>query len=156
MVIEKDIYGEEAMEQLGSLLAPALEKGGVIHLEGNLGMGKTTLVRGILRGLDYSGPVKSPTYTLVEPYEGKGLEVFHFDLYRVGDPEELEFMGVRDYFHDNSLCLIEWAEMGAGILPQEDIVIHLDLIRNGRKVVIMANSDHGRQVMANWSQTLSL
>ena len=143
MRIEKDVYGEEAMENLGDMLSSALKVGGVVYLQGDLGMGKTTLVRGVLRGLGYQGPVKSPTYTIVEPYELPGLEVYHFDLYRVTDAEELEFMGIRDYFTESGLCLIEWAEMGRGALPEADLVVSLSLIRQGRHVSLDAHTEKG-------------
>ncbi|WP_421851409.1 tRNA (adenosine(37)-N6)-threonylcarbamoyltransferase complex ATPase subunit type 1 TsaE [Marinomonas sp.] len=143
MQIEKDVYGEEAMEDLGEIFSSVLKSGAVVYLEGDLGMGKTTLVRGVLRGLGYEGPVKSPTYTIVEPYDLSGFEVFHFDLYRVADAEELEFMGIRDYFTDGSLCLIEWAEMGRGVLPEADLVVSLSLIRQGRHMSLEANTEKG-------------
>jgi tRNA threonylcarbamoyladenosine biosynthesis protein TsaE len=143
MRIEKDVYGEVAMEGLGEVASSALKMGGVVYLEGDLGMGKTTLVRGVLRGLGYQGPVKSPTYTIVEPYELPSLEVYHFDLYRVSDAEELEFMGIRDYFTESGLCLIEWAEMGRGALPEADLVVSLNLIRQGRHVSLEAQTEKG-------------
>ncbi|MFQ3185059.1 tRNA (adenosine(37)-N6)-threonylcarbamoyltransferase complex ATPase subunit type 1 TsaE [Marinomonas primoryensis] len=143
MRIEKDVYGEVAMESLGEVVSSALKMGGVVYLEGDLGMGKTTLVRGVLRGLGYQGPVKSPTYTIVEPYELPSLEVYHFDLYRVSDAEELEFMGIRDYFTDSGLCLIEWAEMGRGALPEADLVVSLSLIPQGRHVSLEAQTEKG-------------
>jgi tRNA threonylcarbamoyladenosine biosynthesis protein TsaE len=143
MRIEKDVYGEVAMESLGEVVSSALKMGGVVYLEGDLGMGKTTLVRGVLRGLGYQGPVKSPTYTIVEPYELPSLEVYHFDLYRVSDAEELEFMGIRDYFTDSGLCLIEWAEMGRGALPEADLVVSLSLIPQGRHVSLDAQTEKG-------------
>ncbi|BFM48617.1 tRNA (adenosine(37)-N6)-threonylcarbamoyltransferase complex ATPase subunit type 1 TsaE [Marinomonas sp. THO17] len=155
MQIEREIYGEVDMEAFGAEFSAALLQGGVVHLEGNLGMGKTTLVRGILRGMGYQGPVKSPTYTIVEPYEIADLEVYHFDLYRVADPEELEFMGIRDYFNERSLCLIEWAEMGQGILPAADLVVHLSLIRQGRHVLIKSLTDKGDHVMTQWQTSLA-
>lgn len=147
MRIEKEVYGEEAMVNLGEVFSSALKAGGVVHLDGDLGMGKTTLVRGVLRGLGYQGPVKSPTYTIVEPYELPNLDAYHFDLYRVGDAEELEFMGIRDYFTDDALCLIEWAEMGRGALPAADLVISLSLIRQGRHVVLEAQTEKGEEVL---------
>lgn len=147
MRIEKDVYGEEAMESFGEAFSLALASGAVVYLEGDLGMGKTTLVRGVLRGLGYQGPVKSPTYTIVEPYDLSGFEAFHFDLYRVADAEELEFMGIRDYFTDGSLCLIEWAEMGRGALPEADLVISLSLIRQGRHVSVDAYTEKGRAAL---------
>lgn len=141
MRVEKEVYGEEAMVQFGESFAVSLKQGGVIFLEGDLGMGKTTFVRGVLRGLGYDGPVKSPTYTIVEPYTVSGIEAFHFDLYRVSDPEELEFMGIRDYFSESCLCLIEWAEMGAGVLPEADFVVSIDRIKNGRQVSLEAKTE---------------
>ncbi|RBP84360.1 tRNA (adenosine(37)-N6)-threonylcarbamoyltransferase complex ATPase subunit type 1 TsaE [Marinomonas rhizomae] len=148
MQIEKEVYGEEAMENFGATFSSVLKSGAVVYLEGDLGMGKTTLVRGVLRGLGYQGPVKSPTYTIVEPYELAGFEVFHFDLYRVADAEELEFIGVRDYFTDAGVCLIEWAEMGQGVLPEADLVVSLSLIRQGRHVSLRANTEKGDMALS--------
>ncbi|MEL0635792.1 tRNA (adenosine(37)-N6)-threonylcarbamoyltransferase complex ATPase subunit type 1 TsaE [Marinomonas sp. TI.3.20] len=147
MLFEKNVYGEESMESLGASLANALKGGAVVYLEGDLGMGKTTIVRGILRGLGYEGPVKSPTYTIVEPYDFVGLEVFHFDLYRVTNAEELEYMGIRDYFSAAGLCLIEWAEMGVGVLPEADVVVSLALLPQGRKVSITSNTERGNSAL---------
>jgi tRNA threonylcarbamoyladenosine biosynthesis protein TsaE len=147
MRIEKEVYGEEAMEKLGEAFSSSLRVGAVVYLDGDLGMGKTTLVRGVLRGLKYQGPVKSPTYTIVEPYELEGLEAFHFDLYRVTDPEELEYMGIRDYFNDGGLCLIEWAEMGEGVLPEADIIVSLSLINQGRHVSFEAKTLKGNDIL---------
>ena len=155
MRIEKDIYGEEAMENLGEVVSSVLKSGAVVYLEGDLGMGKTTLVRGVLRGLGYQGPVKSPTYTIVEPYDLSGFEAFHFDLYRVTDAEELEFMGIRDYFTDGSLCLIEWAEMGRGVLPEADLIISLSLIREGRHVSLDAHTEKGRVAINGLSDAIT-
>jgi tRNA threonylcarbamoyladenosine biosynthesis protein TsaE len=143
MRIEKEVYGEDAMVELGAFFSSSLNIGSIVYLEGDLGMGKTTLVRGILRGFGYEGPVKSPTYTIVEPYDVVGGEVFHFDLYRVTDPEELEYMGIRDYFSDNSLCLIEWAEMGVGVLPKADLVVSINRIKQGRQVSLEAKTEKG-------------
>lgn len=144
MRMEKKVHGEEAMEQLGRLLSPVLKEGAVVYLKGDLGMGKTTLVRGMLKGLGHQGPVKSPTYTLVEPYDLLGLEAYHFDLYRLSNPEELEYIGIRDYFTQGSLCLIEWAEMGYGFLPEADLIVSLTLIPEGREVIFEANTEKGR------------
>jgi tRNA threonylcarbamoyladenosine biosynthesis protein TsaE len=127
------------MMQLGGKIAEQFPEGGIVLLNGDLGVGKTTLVRGLLRHLGFSGTVKSPTYTLVEPYQIKGRSIYHFDLYRLGDPEELEYMGGRDYWDGNSLCLIEWPEMAQGYLPEEDLNLSISHFGEQRKVKIMSN-----------------
>ena len=111
--------------ELGGQIACLLPVGGVVLLHGNLGVGKTTLVRGLLRSLGFEGTVKSPTYTLVEPYHVADRDIYHFDLYRLADPEELEYLGVRDYFRDDALCLIEWPQQADGFLPKADLELTL-------------------------------
>lgn len=116
---------EQATIQAGIDLSQRLRAGMTVFLEGTLGAGKTTITRGILMGLGHSGAVKSPTYTLVEPYDQLTPVVYHFDLYRLGDPEELEYMGIRDYFTPSNICLVEWSERGEGVLPLPDVIVSL-------------------------------
>lgn len=123
--------------------------GGRIFLHGDLGAGKTTLVRGLMRAYGHSGAVKSPTYTLVEPYEFSRYNIYHFDLYRLSDPEEVEFMGVADYLDPANLCLIEWPERGQALLPQPDIVIELAMEGSGRRLTWSAKTEHGRRIAAS-------
>jgi tRNA threonylcarbamoyladenosine biosynthesis protein TsaE len=139
---------EAAMVSLGARLGAVCEPGLVVFLQGDLGMGKTTFSRGFIQSLGHVGAVKSPTYTLVEPYQLGDLQVFHFDLYRLGDPEELEFMGIRDYFGDLSVCLVEWPERGLGALPAGDIVINVEPEGQGRRLAYVAATGQGRRVLA--------
>lgn len=136
------------MESLGGRLGAVIEPGLVVFLEGDLGMGKTTFSRGVIRALGHTGVVKSPTYTLVEPYELRDMQVFHFDLYRLADPEELEFMGIRDYFGDFSVCLVEWPERGLGALPSADLVINIMRADSGRRLTYSAPTERGRRTLA--------
>lgn len=117
-----------------------------LHLSGPLGAGKTTLVRGLLRALGVHGPVKSPTYTLVEPYRIAALEVYHFDLYRLGDGEELELLGARDYFHAGAICLFEWPERGAGWLPAASLRLELQPAGTGRELRVQALDAAGERL----------
>jgi tRNA threonylcarbamoyladenosine biosynthesis protein TsaE len=133
---------EQATIRAGAALAGVCEEGAVVWLNGALGAGKTTLSRGWLQELGHSGAVKSPTYTIVEPYALPCGEVYHFDLYRVSDPEELELLGIREYFTAMYLCLIEWPEKAEGLLPAPDLSITLSLVQSGgREMKISAHSE---------------
>ncbi|QKJ67922.1 tRNA (adenosine(37)-N6)-threonylcarbamoyltransferase complex ATPase subunit type 1 TsaE [Deefgea piscis] len=141
---------EAATLDFGRQIAQVLHAGMVVFLEGNLGAGKTTLTRGILRGAGFTGRVKSPTYTLVEPYPLLGLKAdsklyfYHFDLYRFNDPSEWEDAGFRDYFNAESVCLIEWADKASGQLPTPDWIIQLIPEGEGRKILLFATSELGQ------------
>ncbi|TLX54238.1 tRNA (adenosine(37)-N6)-threonylcarbamoyltransferase complex ATPase subunit type 1 TsaE [Stutzerimonas nosocomialis] len=134
---------EAAMAALGGRIAKVTGGRGVIYLHGDLGAGKTTLSRGLVQGFGHRGKVKSPTFTLVEPYEIGEVRVFHFDLYRLVDPEELEFLGIRDYFEGDALTLVEWPERGAGILPKADMDITITPHGAGRSLRLSPLSERG-------------
>ncbi|MDP5208163.1 tRNA (adenosine(37)-N6)-threonylcarbamoyltransferase complex ATPase subunit type 1 TsaE [Microbulbifer sp. 2205BS26-8] len=140
------VAGGEALGR--ACLASGLQQGLTLYLNGQLGAGKTTFCRGVLRAFGHNGAVKSPTYTLVEPYELGAQRIYHFDLYRLGDAEELEFMGVRDYFVAHSLTLVEWPARGAGVLPEPDLQVELGVQEHGRLLYLSAHSKKGERVMA--------
>jgi len=143
---------EDAMIAFGARLAQVTQGVGVIFLEGDLGAGKTTLSRGLIRGLGHVGAVKSPTFTLVEPYEIGDVRAFHFDLYRLVDPEELEFLGIRDYLEGDALCLIEWPQRGAGFLPKPDLTITISPHNSGRSLHLLSQGSRGEA----WCAALAL
>ena len=145
----KDLLrSQDALEAFAARLAEHATADLMIYLRGPLGAGKTTFARGFLRGLGYRGVVKSPTYTLVEPYSfDGGMMCYHFDLYRLTDPEELEFTGARDYFNASSICLVEWPEKAAGFLREADIDCVLEHHPQGRKISLTACSAKGEHLM---------
>jgi len=163
---------EAATERYGRLLALATSDlpvqatslreqphgsgGGRIYLSGDLGAGKTSLARGVLRGYGYQGAVKSPTYTLVEPYEFSRYNIYHFDLYRLSDPEEVEFLGVSDYLDGSSLCLIEWPEQGGALLPPADLLIQLVREGSGRRLDWRTASPRGEEIAERLQQFAQL
>ncbi|MCK5522043.1 MAG: tRNA (adenosine(37)-N6)-threonylcarbamoyltransferase complex ATPase subunit type 1 TsaE [Thiomargarita sp.] len=138
-----------AMEKFGGYLARACHHRAILHLCGDLGVGKTTLVRGFLQALGHRGIVKSPTYTLVEPYQIGEYQIYHFDFYRLGDPEELEYLGIRDYIDGNVLCLIEWPEKGGAFTPAPDVQIQLSHHAEARLLELKACSEIGQSIVAH-------
>jgi len=136
-----------ATERVGAAIARALSGGTVVTLAGDLGAGKTTLVRGLLRELGWTGPVKSPTYTLVENYPISSLYLYHFDFYRFADPDEWETAGLAEYFRSDSACLVEWPERVAGLLPLPDLEIVLAHAGNGRNFTASSHSVAGERCL---------
>ncbi|RNL60953.1 tRNA (adenosine(37)-N6)-threonylcarbamoyltransferase complex ATPase subunit type 1 TsaE [Zhongshania marina] len=160
--MQRYLDGEADTVAAGELFGRAMRSGAVVYLDGQLGAGKTTFCRGVLRAFGYGGSVKSPTYTLVESYEDLVYEtepaqattvsVYHFDLYRLGDPEELEYMGIRDYFDDHAICLIEWPLRGSGFLPSADIMVSIESQGTGRLLAARGMTLRGQQILAQLSE----
>jgi len=146
------LHDEAATAALGAALARALAPGLAIYLHGDLGAGKTALTRALLHAAGHAGHVKSPTYTLAEPYRvsvgGEAVEAIHFDLYRMAGPEEFLDAGFREHFHAGSVCIVEWPEKGEGVLPEPDIEVFLRVAGEGRDVELQALSDKGSQCLA--------
>ena len=145
--ISMNLADESATVALAQRLAARLKPGMVIYLYGDLGAGKTTLVRGVLNALGYTGRVKSPTYTLVEPYHIAGLDLRHFDLYRLHDEDEWEAAGFRDEFDGHNIFFIEWPEHALGLIPPADVKIDFEILARGRKVAIQADTSTGRECL---------
>lgn len=146
--MQVQLNDEVAHVAFGEALGEALKGHGRGCFEGDFGAGKTTLTRGILRAYGYQGAVKSPTYTLVEPYELGAQRIYHLDLYRLADPEELEFIGGRDVLADEALCLIEWPSRGQGWLPAPDVRVTLEVDDPGRLVTLTAETSLGERVIS--------
>ncbi len=141
---------EKATLSFGAELAAVLHSGLIIFLNGDLGAGKTTLVRGVLRGMGYMQIVKSPTYNLVEFYKVSNILCYHFDFYRFNDPVEWEEAGFREYFNDDSICLVEWPEKANGLLPIADLQVTLHIIESSRNIEIHAGTEAGKQCLTHW------
>jgi tRNA threonylcarbamoyladenosine biosynthesis protein TsaE len=145
------VLKESQMSEFGQHIGLSCQSGGIIYLDGTLGMGKTTLSRTIIQGLGWEGRVKSPTYTLVEEYALNDVLVYHFDLYRLADPEELEFMGIRDMDAEKSLWLVEWPEKGAGLLPNADLLVQIkETDRDDERAIhLIAQSNKGTDQLSS-------
>ena len=152
MSIDLSLPDEAATLALGAALAPGALPGRVLHLRGELGAGKTTLARGLLRALGFRARVKSPTYTLVEPYTISRLNLYHFDFYRIKDKTEWLSSGFRDYFNPQSLCLVEWPERAGDTLPAPDVDLQLEFSGNARRAILQAHSQAGE----DWLSRLRL
>ena len=142
-------------ERLGARLASLMPPVFIVYLQGDLGAGKTTLVRGVLRGMGYQGKVRSPTYTLIEPYRVRGRAVCHLDLYRLGDPEELEYLGLRDLLEEPVVMLIEWPEQGRGMLPAADLTIQIHYQGEGRRLELEPLSERAEALIRLWSDEVN-
>jgi tRNA threonylcarbamoyladenosine biosynthesis protein TsaE len=147
-VFQIELPDEAATLELGGRLGVTLAPGISIWLEGDLGAGKTTLTRGVLRALGFHGRVKSPTYTLVEVYELSRFNLYHFDLYRFTDPDEWEDAGFREYFNPASVCLVEWPDKAVGRLPAPDLRVRFEIPDAGRSIWIEGLTEAGRACIA--------
>jgi tRNA threonylcarbamoyladenosine biosynthesis protein TsaE len=145
------IRDSAAMTALGAELARLTAGRGTIYFHGELGTGKTTCIRGLIQALGHEGAVKIPTFTLVEPYVFDNYKVYHFDLYRLADPDELEMLGAREYFAPDSLCLVEWPECAQGALPAADLDIYLEHAGTERRLRLEAGTVHGE----TWLEALA-
>jgi tRNA threonylcarbamoyladenosine biosynthesis protein TsaE len=151
MPLDINLPEAKATEALGAALAAGVAPGRVLHLRGDLGAGKTTLVRGLLRALGYAGRVKSPSYTLVEPYKLSSLHFYHFDFYRFKDRSEWISSGFREYFNPHSVCVVEWPEKAGDLLAPPDVEVQLAFSGEHRKATLQAHSAAGEA----WLSALS-
>jgi len=146
------LKNETETTEVGAKVATCLKGGEIIYLKGELGTGKTTLVRGVLHKLGFTGSVKSPTFTIVEPYSIDNHVIYHFDLYRLDDPEELESLGIRDYCDGQSICFFEWPEKGGNLLPSADINIEMTYLESTREVEFTSKSEVGKIILNQLSK----
>ncbi len=145
--MKRVVEDEKSMEALGRRIASVCTQGVLIFLQGDLGAGKTTLVRGVLRELGHDGQVKSPTYALIEEYRIARRIIYHLDLYRLSDPEELEYLGIREFSGGSNLCLIEWPERGAQGLLEADLTIRIEYEGLARCVELVGNTSVGKKMV---------
>ncbi len=143
-----ELADEVATARLGAALAPGATAGRALHLSGELGAGKTTLVRGLLRALGHAGRVKSPSYTLVELYSLSRLNLYHFDFYRFKDRSEWVSSGFREYFNPDTVCIVEWPERAEGLLEPPDLAVQLIFRDEARRATLTAQSSAGRDWLA--------
>src|SRR5688500_4239512 len=153
LMLELRLPSSEATLRLGEALAAGVAPGGVLFISGDLGAGKTTLVRGLLKGLGYAGRAKSPTYALVEPYMLSSLDLYHFDFYRFKDRSEWLYSGFREHFNPGSVCIVEWPEKAGDLLAPPDVQIRLDFDGEARRASLEACSDAGRAWLSSLSST---
>lgn len=146
--IKKVFANEDELLAFAGQFSAHIATGLIVFLSGQLGAGKTTFARGLLHGLGFSGKVKSPTYTLVEPYEVNARQIYHFDLYRIAESRELDEMGLRDYFHTDAICLVEWPEKGLEALPLPDVYCQLVVSGDGREMTLSAKTKRGEEMLA--------
>jgi len=145
--VRLNLPDEEATLELGKRLATGLVPGMLVALHGPLGAGKTTLARGVLRGLEFEGRVKSPTYALVELYELSRLDLYHFDFYRFSDPRELIESGLQDAFNETNVCVVEWPERAGSLLPTADLAVSLVITNGARTALLTAQTENGRRCL---------
>jgi tRNA threonylcarbamoyladenosine biosynthesis protein TsaE len=155
MTLDIKLPDAAATARLGAALAAGIAPGRVLHLSGELGTGKTTLVRGLLRSLGVAGPIKSPTYTWVEPYSISRLDFYHFDFYRFDDRSAWLSSGLREYFRPDAACVVEWPERVAGALPAPDIAVTLSYAGEARRAQLRADSPAGEAWLSSLQQALS-
>ena len=155
MQLTRFLPDEDATLAFGTILAKVLTPGLTIYLDGDLGAGKTTLVRGVLRGLGYQGKVKSPTYTLVELYTVSSLYLYHFDFYRFADPSEWVDAGFREHFTPDTVCFVEWPEKAGEYLPIPDLRVALSVVNTGRSLHLNAETEAGKKCLAGLQKEIN-
>ena len=148
-LLTRHLADENATLALGATFSEILHPGLIIFLTGDLGAGKTTLTRGILRKMGYNGIVKSPTYNLVEIYKFSKLYFYHFDFYRFNDPNEWEEAGFREHFNADSICIVEWPEKAGELLPVADIQLSIHVVESGRNIEIYALTEAGKRCLTH-------